>query len=117
MTVHFCLEAQVQWLDSDEFSTEFLRLLGAAQEGGSMVSECFLAASRIDPRDRAASWYREWIRIADLSRERGNTAFERGRVLTAQSNWLRGVEMVFIQFAGFTFGKSASAYATPWNGY
>ena len=27
------------------------------------------------------------------------------------------VEIVFIQFAGFTFGKSASAYATPWNGY
>src|SRR5438093_1473905 len=27
------------------------------------------------------------------------------------------VEMVFIQCAGFTFGKSASAYATPWNGY
>jgi hypothetical protein len=24
---------------------------------------------------------------------------------------------VFIQFAGFTFGKSASAYATPWHGY
>jgi hypothetical protein len=28
-----------------------------------------------------------------------------------------GVEMVFLQFAGFTFGKSASAYATPWHGY
>ncbi len=28
-----------------------------------------------------------------------------------------GVEYVFIQFAGFTFGKSSSAYATPWNGY
>src|ERR1700749_933180 len=27
------------------------------------------------------------------------------------------VEMVFIQFAGFTFGKSASAYATPGHGY
>jgi len=27
------------------------------------------------------------------------------------------VEMVFIQFAGFTFGKSASAYSTPWHGY
>ena len=26
------------------------------------------------------------------------------------------VEFVFIQFAGFTFGKSASAYATPWQG-
>src|ERR1700730_16545485 len=28
-----------------------------------------------------------------------------------------GVEFVFIQFAGFTFGKSASAYSTPWHGY
>src|SRR3954464_14574795 len=27
------------------------------------------------------------------------------------------VEFVFVQFAGFTFGKSASAYATPWHGY
>jgi hypothetical protein len=25
--------------------------------------------------------------------------------------------LVFLQFAGFTFGKSASAYATPWHGY
>ena len=28
-----------------------------------------------------------------------------------------GVEMVYVQFAGFTFGKSASAYSTPWNGF
>src|SRR4051794_12139419 len=27
------------------------------------------------------------------------------------------VEMAFLQFAGFTFGNSASAYATPWHGY
>ena len=27
------------------------------------------------------------------------------------------VEYLFIQFAGFTFGKSASAYATPWHGF
>ncbi len=27
------------------------------------------------------------------------------------------VEYVFIQFAGFTFGKSSSAFSTPWNGY
>ena len=27
------------------------------------------------------------------------------------------LKCVFIQFAGFTFGKSASAYATPWHGY
>jgi hypothetical protein len=28
-----------------------------------------------------------------------------------------GVEYAFIQFAGFTFGKSASAYVTPWQGF
>ncbi|ANW00762.1 porin [Bradyrhizobium icense] len=27
------------------------------------------------------------------------------------------VEFLFIQFAGFTFGKSASAYSTPWQGF
>ncbi|HMF50406.1 MAG TPA: porin, partial [Candidatus Saccharimonadales bacterium] len=27
------------------------------------------------------------------------------------------VEFAFVQFAGFTFGKSASAYASPWHGY
>ncbi|HJP69705.1 MAG TPA: porin, partial [Sphingomicrobium sp.] len=28
-----------------------------------------------------------------------------------------GTELMFIQFAGFTFGRSASAYATPWHGF
>jgi hypothetical protein len=37
--------------------------------------------------------------------------------LSAPGGGYVAVEMVFIQFAGFTFGKSASAYATPWNGY
>jgi hypothetical protein len=37
--------------------------------------------------------------------------------LTAAGAQTLGVDMVFIQFAGFTFGKSASAYATPWHGY
>jgi hypothetical protein len=32
-------------------------------------------------------------------------------------NGYTAVELVFLQFAGFTFGKSASAYATPWHGY
>jgi hypothetical protein len=32
-------------------------------------------------------------------------------------NGFTAVEYVFIQFAGFTFGKSSSAYSTPWNGY
>jgi len=32
-------------------------------------------------------------------------------------NGYTAVELVFIQFAGFTFGKSASAFSTPWHGY
>src|SRR5437879_5500731 len=32
-------------------------------------------------------------------------------------NGYTAVEFAFVQFAGFTFGKSASAYATPWHGY
>ena len=91
MKVHFGPEGRIHWPDSEEFSTEFLRLLGAAQEGGAMVSECFLAASRIDPDDHAGSWYREWLRIADLSHERANAAFARGHVLTAQGNWQRAI--------------------------
>jgi Porin subfamily len=54
-----------------------------------------------------------------------NPAAFTGSLLTGTSTGLLNqpgegyvaVEMVFIQFAGFTFGKSASAYATPWHGY
>ncbi|MDP1581925.1 MAG: porin [Bradyrhizobium sp.] len=45
-------------------------------------------------------------------------------VASSGSNALMGagggyvaVEFLFIQFAGFTFGKSSSAYSTPWNGF
>ncbi|MGY2905612.1 alpha/beta hydrolase family protein [Bradyrhizobium sp. URHC0002] len=91
MKVRFGPGGWVQWPDNEEFSIEFMRLLGAAQEGGSMISECFLAASRIDPKDGGASWYREWMRMADLSNERANAAFTSGHMLTAQSNWLRAI--------------------------
>jgi hypothetical protein len=40
-----------------------------------------------------------------------------GTVLDGVGGGYVAVEYVFIQFAGFTFGKSSSAYATPWNGY
>src|ERR1700742_3858954 len=38
-------------------------------------------------------------------------------ILSSVGGGYVAVEYVFIQFAGFTFGKSSSAYATPWNGY
>jgi hypothetical protein len=37
--------------------------------------------------------------------------------LDTPGSGLTSVDFVFIQFAGFTFGKSASAFATPWHGY
>jgi hypothetical protein len=40
-----------------------------------------------------------------------------GTLLDTPGGGYVAVEYVFIQFAGFTFGKSSSAYATPWNGY
>jgi hypothetical protein len=40
-----------------------------------------------------------------------------GNLLHTVGGGYVAVEYLFIQFAGFTFGKSSSAYATPWNGY
>jgi hypothetical protein len=52
-----------------------------------------------------------------------NSNVTTGNVLTGNTqnnyagNGVLGVEYAFVQFAGFTFGKSASAYVTPWQGY
>jgi Porin subfamily len=40
-----------------------------------------------------------------------------GNLLNSPGGGYVAVEYVFLQFAGFTFGKSSSAFATPWNGY
>ena len=78
------------WPEREDLSIEFTRLLGAAQEGGSTVAECCVAASRIDTADDH-SWYREWKRVADVNYERGNAALDNGHLLTAKSNWLRAI--------------------------
>lgn len=90
----------VWWPEREDLSIEFTRLLGAAQEGGSTVAECCLAARRIDPADDH-SWYREWKRVADASCERGNAARAGGHVSTARSNWLRAIS--YYQSAVFLF--------------
>jgi Porin subfamily len=38
-------------------------------------------------------------------------------LLSSPGSGVTVVELIFIQFAGFTFGKSASAFSTPWHGY
>lgn len=78
----------MHWPENEDYSLQFLRVLGSAQEGGSTVSECFLAASRIAAGDDE-SWYREWKAIADANKERGDRARMAGSILSACSNWLR----------------------------
>lgn len=81
---------RIHWPDNEDLSNEFVRLLGAAQEGGSTVSECLLTASRVDPANDEC-WHQEWKKTADASIARGNAALARGNLLTAQSNWLRAI--------------------------
>jgi hypothetical protein len=40
-----------------------------------------------------------------------------GSVLNGEGGGYVPVEFLFMQFAGFTFGKSASAYSTPWQSF
>ena len=65
-----------------------MRLLGAAQESGSTISECFLTASRIDPNDEDPG-SRNGRKPPTPALERAERAVARGNFLTAQSNWLR----------------------------
>jgi len=78
----------MQWPGNEDFSFQFMRVLGAAQDGGSTVSECLLAASGIDP-NHEESWYRQWKKAADVNKARGDIAAARRHVKTALSNWLR----------------------------
>lgn len=78
----------MQWPDNEDYSLQFMRVLGSAQEGGSTVSECFLTAGRIAAGDDE-SWYRAWKAIADINKERGDLAQAAGNIPSARSNWLR----------------------------
>jgi dienelactone hydrolase len=78
------------WPDHEDLSHDLVRLLAAAQDGGSAVAECLRTAGRIDPCDED-SWYLEWKQTADASHERGNRALQLGHGRTAQSNWLRAI--------------------------
>jgi hypothetical protein len=40
-----------------------------------------------------------------------------GNSLNGEGGGYVSVEYLFVQFAGFTFGKSSSVYSTPWNGF
>lgn len=87
-TGRYQADGWTQWPGHSELSFQFSRVLAAAQEGASMISECFLAASRMQPGD-VESWYREWFRLGEVSEARAAAADAAGHLQTAQNNWLR----------------------------
>jgi hypothetical protein len=90
----------IWWPEREDLSLEFMRLLAAAQDGGSTVSECWLTAARIDFTDDE-SWHREWTRAAEMSRARAVAAAAGGNRVTARSNWLRAIN--YYQAAAYPF--------------
>jgi dienelactone hydrolase len=88
----------MRWPENEEYSRQFMRVLGAAQERGIPVFECLHAARRLIPGDKE-SWYREWTRIAGASKVRGHQALAGGYIQKAQSNWLRASN--YFRFADY----------------
>ncbi|MBR0829497.1 dienelactone hydrolase [Bradyrhizobium manausense] len=84
------LEEWILGPDREEWSAELIKLLAAAQEGGSTVAECLLAIGRIR-KGNDLSWYTEWKNLAEASRERGDAALAAGHEVTARRNWLRAI--------------------------
>ena len=78
------------WPEHPWMSYQFRRQLGETQEGGGAISECFLAASRMNPGDKE-SWHAEWTRVADRNRARGDEAEAAGHIRTAENCWIRAV--------------------------
>ncbi|WP_076865915.1 alpha/beta hydrolase [Bradyrhizobium mercantei] len=76
------------WPDREDLSAEFVKLLAAAQEGGSTVSECWLTLSKINLASES-SWSGEWIKTAELNEARAELSLLNGNTTTARRNWLR----------------------------
>jgi hypothetical protein len=61
----------LQWPDHEEYSQQFMRVFGTAQEGASTISECFHAAKLVDPGNDE-SWCAAWQHVAEINRARGD---------------------------------------------
>ncbi len=81
-------EGWTHWPAHPAWSQQFVRILGATQEGAATVGECLLAASRMVPGD-ASSWHREWQRMAEENAQRADAALAARHVATARAHHLR----------------------------
>ncbi len=76
------------FFEDQNFSFEFLRLLGEAIHGGSDINECFATASRIHEGD-FESWYQEWNRTAERIHQIAETCLAKGHRVSAREAFLR----------------------------
>ncbi|MGB8212898.1 MAG: alpha/beta fold hydrolase [Anaerolineales bacterium] len=70
------------------FSFEFLRVLGEAIHGGSDINECFATAMRIQEGD-LESWYQEWNRTAERICAIAENCLAHGHTVSAREAFLR----------------------------
>jgi dienelactone hydrolase len=77
-----------QWPDDEEFSSQFVRILAASQDGASTIGECFQTAGRITAGDRD-SWHEAWLVPAHRHVDRAQAAEAAGHRLTARASWIR----------------------------
>ena len=70
------------------FSFEFLRVLGESIHGGSDINECFATAARIQEGDYE-SWYQEWSRTARRIHQIAEKCLANGHTVSAREAFLR----------------------------
>jgi len=87
-TSAYAPQGWLHWPEHSDQSFNFIRVLAGAFEGSCTVGEAFLVGSRITPGDDE-SWHREWTRMADVSRDRAESALASKHLETARSNFLR----------------------------
>lgn len=72
----------------EQFWYETLRLIGAADHGGSLFGEVLATAGRITPGNYS-SWHDEWLGIANRVAGEADAQAARGHVVSARDGYLR----------------------------
>ena len=97
------------------FSFEFLRLLGEAVHGGADINECFVTASRIKEGD-FESWHQEWNRTAERIHQIAENCLAHNHMVSAReaflraSNYYRCAEFFMHMEIGKTDVRAMSTY-------
>jgi hypothetical protein len=94
------LKTYSQWLEREDLSSEFMRLLGSVPDAGPDFAACLAAAQRIDIDDEN-SWHWEWLVMAHQASTVAENAIGRGCAETAMAAWLRAI--AYYQAAAFPF--------------